>query len=65
MIYGIIKQILKTERELNTYDPTETRSGGSATDPLQNISNPNLLFGRNYLQTLAFTSIITGSILFQ
>jgi hypothetical protein len=65
MIYGIIKQILKIERGLNRYDPTEKRCGGSATDLLQNISKPNLLFGRNYLQTLAFIIIIIGFILLQ
>ena len=64
MIYGIINQILKTERGLNRYEPTVKRFDGSATDLHQNISNPTLLLGRTYLQTLAFISIIPGLILF-
>jgi len=64
MIYGIINQIFKIERGLNRYEPTVKRFDGSATDLLQNISNPNLLFGLTYLQTLAFISITPGFILF-
>jgi len=64
MIYGIINQILKIERGLNRYEPTVKRFDGSATDLLLNISNPNLLFGRTYLQHLENINIIPGFILF-
>jgi len=64
MIYGIINQILKIERGLNGYEPTVKRLDGSATDLPQTISNPNPLFGRTHLQTLAIISIIPGFILF-
>jgi len=64
MIYSIINQILKIERGLNRYEPTVKRFDGSATELQQNISKPNLLFGRIYLQNLANISIIPGFNLF-